>query len=100
MAANHLRGEVALEVAGQDVILRPTFAALCAAEEELGSLFALVERAAAGALTLAEMAGLFWHVSHGFDGDRDTFSDGVLSGGLVRATPALKALLTEILAGR
>lgn len=35
-----------MRVAGVEVVLRPTFAALAAAEGELGSLFALVERAA------------------------------------------------------
>jgi Phage tail tube protein, GTA-gp10 len=42
-------------------VLRPTFAALVAAEEELGPLFALVERAASGTLKLSEMVALFWH---------------------------------------
>ena len=59
--ANAARGEVALVLGGETLRLRPSFAALVAAEAELGPLFALVERAAAGGLTLAEMAALFWH---------------------------------------
>ena len=58
---NALRGEAALFVCGERLMLRPTFSALVAAEEELGPLFALVERAAAGGLKLAEMVALFWH---------------------------------------
>ena len=46
--ANPWRGEVRLDLDGQVHILRPSFAALVAAEEELGPLFTLVERAAGG----------------------------------------------------
>ena len=43
-AANHARGEAALDLGGRTIALRPSFAALVAAEEELGPLFELVER--------------------------------------------------------
>lgn len=82
-------------------MLRPSFAALCAAEEELGPLFALVERAAAGQLKLSEMTSLFWHCR--FDcGDvtREDFAEVVAAAGLATATPALKTLLGQILGGR
>ena len=59
--ANALRGEAELTVGGRRLVLRPSFAALVAAEAELGPLFALVERAADGRLGLGELAGLFWH---------------------------------------
>jgi len=58
---NPARGEALLRVGGEALPLRPTFAALVAAEEELGPLFALVERAAGGGLALSEMVALFWH---------------------------------------
>jgi Phage tail tube protein, GTA-gp10 len=97
-AANPARGEAS--VGG--LMLRPTFAALVAAEEELGPLFALVERAAAGQLMLAEMAALFWHCR--FDAaaglTRQDFSESIAAGGLAAATPALKTLLGQILGGR
>ena len=41
-AANSLRGEAAIPVDGALRLLRPTYAALVAAEDELGPLFALV----------------------------------------------------------
>ena len=44
--ANPLRGEAMLTILGEPCLLRPSFAALVAAEDELGPLFALVERAA------------------------------------------------------
>lgn len=96
--ANPARGEAS--VAG--IMLRPSFAALVAAEEELGPLFALVERAAAGQLKLSEMVALFWHCR--FDGpadlSRDAFSQSVADEGLAAATPALKMLLGQILGGQ
>jgi hypothetical protein len=100
--SNPLRGEASLTIAGVEHTLRPTFTALVAAEEELGPLFALVERAAAGELKLSEMAGLFWHClrdrPEGLS--RDAFGEGLAAGGLVAATPALKLLLRQVLQGR
>jgi hypothetical protein len=100
--ANPARGEAALSLGGQTLVLRPTFAALVAAEAELGPLFALVERAAAGGLTLAEMAGLFWHCLEGAPAglSRELFSEALVGGGLAAATPALRVLLGQILVGR
>ena len=63
--ANALRGEAELRVDGAVLVLRPSFAALVAAEAELGPLFALVERAADGRLGLGELAALFWHCVEG-----------------------------------
>ena len=82
-------------------MLRPSFAALVAAEEELGPLFALVERAAAGQLKLSEMVALFWHCRFDAPADvsRDVFSGAVADAGLAAATPALKTLLGQILGG-
>lgn len=101
-AANPVRGEAGLTVAGQRLVLRPTFAALVAAETELGPLFALVERAASGGLALAELAGLFWHCLHERPEalTRALFSEGLAAAGLAAATPALRVLLGQILAGR
>lgn len=101
MSANPARGEALLDLPGLSMALRPTFAALVAAEEELGPLFALVERAAAGKLRLAEMAGLFWHCRHpdGAAIDRDALQAAIARGGLAACTPALKQLLRQILQG-
>ncbi len=92
-----MRGEAV--VAGH--VLRPSFEALVAAEEELGPLFALVERAASGQLKLSEMVGLFWHCLVARDGlVRGDFGEAVTGQGLAAATPALKILLGQILSGR
>lgn len=100
--ANPARGEAAIRIAGADLVLRPSFAALVAAEQELGPLFALVERAASGGLALGELVALFWHCLHDKpDGlTREAFGEGVAAGGLAKATPALRTLLSQILAGQ
>ena len=87
--ANPVRGEASLRVGETDILLRPTFAALVAAEEEIGSLFALVERAAAGQLRLSEMVALFWHcrVEGAIPYDRGQFSEAVNAGRPITSDP-------------
>ena len=99
--ANALRGEAEIIVDGTRLILRPSFAALVAAEEELGSLFDLVERAAGGRLLLSEIVTLFWHVASDRPEHwtRDQLGEGMMKLGLVGVTPALKILLKQILSG-
>lgn len=100
--ANPVRGEAMLALAGHDVVLRPSFAALVAAEQEIGPLFDLVERAAAGRLGLAELAALLWHcrVDATCPLDRARFSEAMAAIGIVALTPVLKTLLRQILQGR
>ncbi len=99
MSANPVRGEASILVGGETIVLRPSFEALVAAEQELGPLFALVERAAEGRLSLAEMAGLFWHCAGGTVA-RERLGAAVVEGGLAKATPVLRVLLQQILLGR
>jgi hypothetical protein len=98
--ANPLRGEAAISIGGRDHILRPTFAALVAAEEELGSLFALVERAGEGRLRLAELAALFWYCLAGREGvTREQVGEAVATAGLTASARPLRMLLQQILQG-
>lgn len=101
-AANPLRGEAALEIGGATLLLRPSFGALVAAEAELGPLFALVERAADGNLSLADLASLFWHclVERDAGLTREALGEAILAVGLAKVTPVLKAILQQILAGK
>jgi len=100
--ANPFRGEAAFQVAGEALVLRPTFQALIAAEEELGSLFELVERAAEGALRLTQIIALFDHLS--IDRPkaitRERIGEAVMEHGLVGITPILRNVLGQILQGR
>lgn len=100
-AANPLRGEAELVIAGQPHLLRPTFSALVAAEEELGPLFALVDRAGSGQLRLGEMAALFWHCLERREGlTRDQVGEAVAAQGLATCARPLRALLGQILQGQ
>jgi hypothetical protein len=102
MSANPVRGEAVIVVAGETLVLRPTFEALVAAEEELGPLFALVERAAEGGLKLGEMAALFFYCvkDRPETVTRERIGAAIAEGGLAKATPALRVLLGQILQGR
>ncbi|MEL7199857.1 MAG: gene transfer agent family protein [Pseudomonadota bacterium] len=99
--ANPLRGETAIEVAEVKRILRPSFENLVAAEEELGSLFALVERASNGALTITEITVLLWHcLPQQGRPSRDELGATVLQLGLIEATKPVRAVLSQVLQGR
>ncbi|MEM6475410.1 MAG: gene transfer agent family protein [Pseudomonadota bacterium] len=99
--ANPIRGEAELTIDGTVYVLRPSFDALVAAEQELGSLFALVERASDGALTLAEITTLLWHcMPVETRPAREAVGDAVLACGLVAATKPVRTILAQVLQGR
>ena len=98
--ANPVRGEATMLVAGRPRVLRPTFSALVAAEEELGSLFALVERAGDGRLRLEELAALFWHcLAERGEVSREAVGEAIVAEGLAASAKPLKSLLYQILQG-
>jgi hypothetical protein len=98
--ANPLRGEAVLPIAGIPHLLRPTFTALVAAEEDLGPLFALVERAGAGELRLGELTTLFWHcLAAPGDVTREAVGEAVVAQGLAACAAPLRTLLAQILKG-
>lgn len=98
--ANPVRGEAMLTVAGKPRILRPTFSALVAAEQDLGPLYALVERAAEGALRLEELVTLFWHCLADKEGlSRDQLGEAVMAAGLAGCAKPLRIVLGQILQG-
>ncbi len=97
---NPLRGEATIAIGGDERLLRPTFTALVAAEEELGPLFALVERAGEGRLQLSEMTALFWHcLARREDLTREQVGEAVVAHGLAACAKPLRALLGAILQG-
>lgn len=99
--ANAHRGEAILQVGGERVILRPSFEALVAAEEELGSLFTIVEKAAAGEMTLRQIAVLFDHLSHDRPTaiSRERIGQALVEMGLAKVTPVLRLVLSQVLQG-
>ncbi|MAC58305.1 MAG: hypothetical protein CMH85_08510 [Novosphingobium sp.] len=101
MSANALRGEASLTISGVPHTLRPSFGALVAAEEELGPLYALVERAGAGELRLGEMASLFWHcLERRAEISRESVGEAVMAQGLAACAAPLRILLSQILKGQ
>jgi hypothetical protein len=78
--------------------LRPSYARLVAAEAEIGSLFALLERTSAGQVTLAEMICLLWHCAE-TDTHRDAFAETCVALGIAALTPAYRRLIETALAG-
>jgi hypothetical protein len=101
-SANPHRGEARLQVGGETLVLRPSFSALVAAEQELGPLFALVERASEGKLALTEIAALFDHLSGGRPKaiTRERIGDAVVEQGLAGISPTLRLVLGQILQGK
>ena len=98
--ANPHRGEASLAISGGEHLLRPSFTALVAAEEELGPLFGLVERAGSGQLRLGEMAALFWHCLAAKEGlSREDVGEAVTTLGLAACAKPLRVLLGQILQG-
>lgn len=100
-SANPERGEAQLLIQGSTHLLRPSFENLVAAETEIGSLFALVDRASEGQITLSEITALLWNC---IDGDakptREAVGQAVVSMGLVAATKPVRVILAEVLQGR
>jgi hypothetical protein len=94
-----VRGEVELRAGGRAWVMRPSFAALVAAEGELGSLWTLVERTAAGDLRLGEAVALMWHCLVE-PAPRELFGEAVLENGLAAAMPIVHAVLRQVMAGR
>ena len=99
--ANPHRGEASFEVEGHVYVLRPTFENLVAAESEIGSLFALVERASEGSITVGEITALLWHCApEETRPSREAVGNAVLTCGLVEATKPVRAILAQVLQGR
>ena len=89
-----------MTISGRSYLLRPTFEALVAAEEELGSLLTLVETASQGALSLAQMSCLVWHcLALQERPDRSRVGDALLEMGLIEATKPVRMILSQILKG-
>ena len=99
--ANPTRGEDVLTIKWRKRRLRPSFAALVAAEAEIGPLFAVVERASKGQLRLTEMSALFWHcLADRADITREDVGEAIAAQGLSAVMPALRTILRQVLQGQ
>ena len=99
--SNALRGEAQFQLGGRQFLLRPSFENLVAAEDEIGSLFALVERASSGELTLAEMSALLWHcIDAQPRPSREEVGQAVIEKGLLDTTKPVRSILSQVLQGQ
>lgn len=98
-SANPHRGEAALALGASTYRLRPSFAALVAVEEELGSLIALVERAGSGALGIKDIVVLLHAcaVAGGHDISRDDFAAALLKEGVTACIGPLRDILAAVM---
>lgn len=97
--ANPVRGEIGLALGSVRYVLRPTFDALVKAEVEAGSLLHLAQQAVAGSATLMQCEALLWHCLAAPHEDRGLFRAQLVAAGLTAALPAVRAILTQMLAG-
>lgn len=97
--ANPLRGEVALTLNGRAFTLRPSFAAIVAVEERLGSVIALALKASKGELGLRETTALLWETLDQRSLSEDELGHLILEEGLAAVAPTVSALLAAILKG-
>lgn len=103
MPANPVRGEVALRLPSGTLLLRPTFSALVAAEAEVGSLLALLDRAGSGDVRFADLGPLFWHsvsAGGGREQDRAAFEAELVEAGLSGLLQPYRQLLAAVFGAR
>jgi Phage tail tube protein, GTA-gp10 len=94
---NTVRGEVALGT----FVFRPGYTALVAAENEIGSLFALLERTSDNSVTLTDMMALLWHCLRDAPAvlTREGFADTLCTHGLAKITPVYRQVIEAALVG-
>jgi hypothetical protein len=92
---------IILNLGVQNFSFRPSYAALIAAEADIGSLFALVEHASAGMLKLTDMIALLWHcrVDAPATLGVDAFGAVCVEAGLSRITPVFRQVIEQALGG-
>lgn len=83
---------------GKEYRLRPTFQSIMDIEERLGGILGLAVKAAEGNFGLKEMTVIIWATMEG-QMTFDEVGKRLLSGGLVKASPVVKDLLTLCLVG-
>ncbi len=100
-AANLARGEVGLSLPSGACVLRPTFSSLVSAEEEVGSLLALLDRAGCGDVRLGDIGPFFWHALRRPVPwpDRAQFEAELVDVGLKALLPPYRQLLAAVFGG-
>ena len=92
--ANRARGEVTLHLGGETYVLRPTFGAVCAIEDTVGSSLYEIGRRLEGAEITARDLVAFAHAcvtTAGYTVERDRLGALIVDGGVHTAIAALLA---------
>jgi len=102
--ANAVRGDVRLDIGGDEWVLRPSFAALACIENDVAPLLSLARDAAEGRVRLSDMVAVFRHCMIP-DGatqrvpDAETLGGWILESGMVAVMAPYRDLLQTVLAG-
>lgn len=102
MSGNPHRGDLSFAVDGRTYVLRPTFAAVVAAEQEIGSLLALAAQAQNG-LSFEKAVALLHHCHLAADPagpDREAFGAILMEHGFMPSLALFKQLMTDLLGGQ
>lgn len=103
MAANALRGEVAIRLGGRERVLRPSFSALLAIEDSLRPILALAQEAAEGRVALGDLAIVIHHCLLIEPGETRPsvadIGDLLLADGMLGGLAAWRSLLERTLGG-
>lgn len=110
MKANQIRGEISISLDGSEFVLRPTFEASLAIENQTGkSLFAMAYEADEGRLSLAEMGvvvaeyikawGRETEVSSTANVNTQRITELIFQEGVAKAMPRVALVLAEAITG-
>lgn len=98
---NSARGEVALQLGTVTYTLVPSYANLVAAEQAVGPLFAIIDEAGNGRLSLVKLMSVLWCCVEPKSATlfQDVFCEACMKAGLVRLTPVFRMLIEQALGG-
>lgn len=101
MQANPHRGEVNLTLGDQNYVLRPSFSALVAIEEELQTSVLLLAQKIAleGVLTLQELSSVCRHTLLEYTDSRETLEQELLEDGIMHVLEQVSELLNNAIVG-
>ncbi len=98
---NRARGEVALVLGNTTYTLIPSYANLVAAEHSVGPLFAVIDAAGSGRLSLQSLVTVLWCCVEPKAATlfQDVFCEACMKAGLAQLTPVFRVLMEQALGG-
>ena len=98
---NTARGEVTLKLGDAHYTLVPSYANLVAAEASVGPLFAVIDQASSGKLSVQTLITVLWCCVEPKSATlfHDMFCEACVQAGLSTLTPAFRTLMKQALGG-